>query len=303
MRLLVVKKWSPKRRPSLPSTDVRHLSSAARWIVILPSVGTAWTGQPQCVCFMVMNSYCKVWALNPSVIFIFFFGNSLIHPLTRTVWDHQICAFNCQAGHQTSDVIRCRGFHPIRSWCISRPDLKFVSHGTLNSTSLSSPERVVYNCWECSETGENKLILFFLFVCLLFFSPQCITYVVHKLTSSEKGQSIEWRRKHAETAYTVITLNLFIGHFLYFSVCVRFAVTLINGTTGIDNDACQFWWLFGEKTREMCKYGRWSSYWFTIVTVCFCFEGRRREGTIQDFSMIHRYFSTNLNQMILYTVE
>lgn len=32
------------------------------------------------------------------------------------------------------------------------------------------------------------------------------------------------------------------------------------------------------------------------------FEGRR-EGTIQDFSMIHRYFSTNLNQMILYTVE
>lgn len=32
-------------------------------------------------------------------------------------------------------------------------------------------------------------------------------------------------------------------------------------------------------------------------------EGRRREGTIQDFSMIHRYFSTNLNQMILYTVE
>lgn len=40
-----------------------------------------------------------------------------------------------------------------------------------------------------------------------------------------------------------------------------------------------------------------------FVTVCFCFEGRRREGTIQDFSMIHRYFSTNLNQMILYTVE
>lgn len=35
----------------------------------------------------------------------------------------------------------------------------------------------------------------------------------------------------------------------------------------------------------------------------FVFEGRRREGTIQDFSMIHRYFSTNLNQMILYTVE
>lgn len=34
----------------------------------------------------------------------------------------------------------------------------------------------------------------------------------------------------------------------------------------------------------------------------FVFEGRKREGTIQDFSMIHRYFSTNLNQMILYTV-
>lgn len=284
---------------------------AARWIVILPSVGTAWTGQPQCVCFMVMNSYCKVWALNPSVIilFYFFFCNSLIHPLTRTVWDHQICAFNCQAGHQTSDVIRCRGFPPIRSRCISRPDLKFVSHGTLNSTSISSPERVIYihiyiyKLLGVQWSRRKQTNFFCLFVC--YFFPTMHYYVVYKLTSSEKGQSIEWRRKHAEMAYTVITLNLFIGHFLYFSVCVRFAVTLINGTTGIDNDTCQFWWLFGGGggKRETCKYGRWSSYWFTIVTVCFCFEGRRREGTIQDFSMIHRYFSTNLNQMILYTVE
>lgn len=100
-------------------------------------------------------------------------------------------------------------------------------------------------------SGEGFIYkLICLFVCLFIFSPQCITYVVYKLTSSEKGQSIEWRRKHAEMAYTVITLNLFIGHFLYFSVCVRFAVTLINGTTGIDNDTCQFWWLFGGKKRE-----------------------------------------------------
>lgn len=42
---------------------------------------------------------------------------------------------------------------------------------------------------------------------------------------------------------------------------------------------------------------------FFLLFVCSFFEGRRREGTIQDFSMIHRYFSTNLNQMILYTVE
>lgn len=42
-----------------------------------------------------------------------------------------------------------------------------------------------------------------------------------------------------------------------------------------------------------------------MIHVChgkLFFEGRR-EGTIQDFSIIHRYFSTNLNQMILYTVE
>lgn len=62
--------------------------------------------------------------------------------------------------------------------------------------------------------------------------PQCISYVVHTLLAA-KGQSIEWRRKHAETAYTVITLNLFIGHFVFFCLC-QVCCDINNGTTGID---------------------------------------------------------------------
>lgn len=49
------------------------------------------------------------------------------------------------------------------------------------------------------------------------------------------------------TAYTVITLNIFTGHFyIFFSFFFLFCLCQVccdvekNGTTGIDNDACQF---------------------------------------------------------------
>lgn len=100
--------------------------------------------------------------------------------------------------------------------------------------------------------------------------------------------------------------------FIFLSVCVRFAVTLIMALQVFIMTCANP----NGYSEETCKYSRSSSCRFTLVTVCFWgfffvfvlfvrsfFEGRRREGTIQDFSMIHRYFSTNLNQMILYTVE
>lgn len=96
------------------TTDVRHLSSAAHWRSIA-FCRTAWTGQPQYVLWWWIATV-KYKHLTHHPFY------SQIHQLTETTWDHQICAFNCQAGHQTSDVIRCRRFHPICSRYISHPD-------------------------------------------------------------------------------------------------------------------------------------------------------------------------------------
>lgn len=76
---------------------------------------TAWAGQPQYVLWWWIATV-KYKHLTHHPFY------SQIHQLTQTTWDHQICAFNCQAGHQTSDVIRCRRFHLICSWYISHPD-------------------------------------------------------------------------------------------------------------------------------------------------------------------------------------
>ena len=122
-------------------------------------------------------------------------------------------------------------------------------------SQLSWEGCTLFNCWSAvkrlkrkkREREDERTCVFLWLTCrrvwvrVLFQTdvfPQCISYVVHTLLAA-KGQSIEWRRKHAETAYTVITLNLFIGHFVFFCLC-QVCCDINNGTTGIDNDVCQF---------------------------------------------------------------
>lgn len=67
--------------------------------------------------------------------------------------------------------------------------------------------------------------------------------------------------------------------FCIFSVCVRFAVTLIMALqvflTTCANPSGYL--------EETCKYSRSSSCWFTIVTVCFCSKAEGEKGRFRTF--------------------
>lgn len=107
-------KTPQKKRLALPADDWCETSVFRRTPrARLPSVGLLGPDYHKCVLWWWIATV-KYKHLNPFLPFY-----SQIHQLTSTTWDHQICAFNCQAGHQTSDVIRRRRLRLICSWYVS----------------------------------------------------------------------------------------------------------------------------------------------------------------------------------------
>lgn len=75
------------------------------------------------------------------------------------MWDHQICAFNCQAGHQTSDVIKCRLCHLNCSYSIPHSDPNLRLPHLMSALQVTISQLSGESCvslQECSETVKRK---------------------------------------------------------------------------------------------------------------------------------------------------
>lgn len=177
------------------------------WNIRRGSLPSERAGQP--VWFLVMKSYCKEEALNPFTVFL--------APCVRLppAWDHQIRAFNCQAGHQACDVIR--RLHLLI--CPASPS-QFISYrysrvGPI--PALRGGSRVIALSFLLTDPPPPPLLPGHVSVQLSFLTvvlPQSFSYVVHNLSSYRPE---DWMKEEAcRTAYTVITLNFFIGHFVFF---------------------------------------------------------------------------------------